>query len=389
MFGKRFELFQVLGFKIRIDASWFLLAILITWSLASSYFPAVVPDLPTTSYWWMGGFGALGLFVSVVLHELAHSLVARRFGIEMDGITLFIFGGVAEMRNEPPSPRAEALVAIAGPIASVALSGAFRGLDRVGQAGGVFGPEVGAALDYLVWVNLIPAFPLDGGRVLRAALWHFKGSLRWASHVSSRVGSGFGTVLILLGLASALFGNLVAGIWWFVLGLFLRGAARASYQQVLLRQALEGEPVSRFMSGRPITVPPSIPVRELVEDYVYKHHHQIFPVVTEGRLVGCATTHAIKELPRDQWESQSVQSIMVPCTGENTVSPETDAMEALSRMNRQRISRLLVVRDGELVGILTLKDLLSFFASKFALGDFDDDSAPPSFGSRTPPGSPR
>lgn len=396
MFGKRYELFEILGFKIRIDSSWFLLAILITWSLATGYFPAVIADLEPSIYWWMGAAGALGLFVSVILHELSHAVVARRFDVEMEGITLFIFGGVAEMRDEPPSPKAEAWVAIAGPIASIVVAAAFWVLDLGSRWAGLvrgaeWGDQVAAVLGYLAMINLLlalfnllPAFPLDGGRLFRAFVWHTKGSLRQASRVSSQVGGAFGVGLIVLGLFSAVSGNLVGGIWWFVLGLFLRGAARMSYQQVLLREALEGEPVRNFMVTDPVTVPRSISVRELVESYVYRHHYQLFPVIDPGaddrRLVGCVTTREIQKLPRDEWDSQSVNAILAPCDETNTIGPDEDAMEALSTMSRRKSSRLMVVEpagedDGRLrlLGILTLKDLLAFFSAKVELGDFAPD----------------
>ena len=398
MFGTHFDLFEIFGFKIRIDSSWFLLAILITWSLATGYFPTVMADLEPSVYWTMGALGALGLFLSVVLHELSHALVARRFDIEMEGITLFIFGGVAEMRDEPPSPRAEAWVAIAGPIASVVVAAIFWVLDLgsrwAGLAQGVsWGEPAGVVLGYLAMINLVlavfnmlPAFPLDGGRIFRAFVWHTNGSLRKATEVSSRIGGGFGMGLILLGVLTVVAGNVVGGIWWFVLGLFLRGAARMSYRQVLLRQALEGEPVRRFMVEAPITVPRSISVRDLVEDYVYRHHYQLFPVVDAGgderRLVGCVTTTDVQGLPRDEWDRQSVNAILAPCDESNTIGPDDDAMEALSSMSRRQSSRLMVVErvgDDEsgglrLLGILTLKDLLAFFSARLSLGDFEDDN---------------
>ncbi|MDX1631989.1 MAG: site-2 protease family protein [Thermoanaerobaculia bacterium] len=384
MFGKRFELFQIFGFKIRIDSSWFLLAILITWSLATGYFPMVAEDLTTTTYWVMGAFGALGLFASVVFHELSHSLMARQHGVEMEGITLFIFGGVAEMRDEPPSPKAEFQVAIAGPIASVVIAGVFWGFELLGGALPYWSKEAGVVLGYLAFINvvlalfnLIPGFPLDGGRVLRSILWKTKGSLREASRIASQVGSGFGVALIVLGLISALTGNLVGGIWWFILGLFLRGAARMSYRQVLLRQALEGEPVRRFMEDEPITVPRSLSVRELVEDYIYEYHYPMFPVVDDGRLVGCVTTDEVQQLPREEWDRQSVGAILKQCGAGNTVAADEDAMEALSRMSREGTSRLMVVEGEELVGILTLKDLLDFFSKKIALEDLGGDGPVP------------
>ncbi|HUF78439.1 MAG TPA: site-2 protease family protein, partial [Thermoanaerobaculia bacterium] len=294
MFGKTIDLFSIFGFKIRLDFSWFLVAILITWSLAASYFPASSPGFAPAAYWMMGAAGALLLFASVVAHELSHATVARRFGMEMRGITLFLFGGVAEMTDEPPSPKAEFWVAVAGPIASFALGG----LLFLAAGALALPPEVAAVIAYLAMINvvlalfnLLPAFPLDGGRILRSVLWQWKGSLRWATRVTSAIGAGFGFVLIGVGVFLLVAtGDFVGGMWLAILGLFLRGAARMSYQQLLLRRVLEGESVSRFMQAEPVTVPRHISVAELVEDYVYRHHHKLYPVVDGARLVGCVTT---------------------------------------------------------------------------------------------------
>lgn len=378
MFGQRFELFRLFGFAVRIDSSWFLLAALITWTLATGYFPSVVQELAVESYWMMGALGALGLFASVVLHELSHSLVARRSGIEMKGITLFLFGGVAEMSQEPPSPRVEFRVAIAGPLASLAIAAICSTLLHwIGAPDS--GSPTAAVVGYLALVNgmlaifnLIPAFPLDGGRILRALLWKMNGSYRWSTRITSQIGSFFGTALMILGLITILRGSAVNGIWWLLIGLFIRSAASMSYQQVLLRQALEGEPVARFMSTDLVAVPRSISVRDLVDQFVYRHHFKMFPVVDQGQLVGCVTTREIKGLEREQWENQSVGAIAIQCGPENTVAPEQDAMEALAQMNRQKVSRLMVVDQGHLLGILTLKDLLAFLASKIELGDLPE-----------------
>jgi Zn-dependent protease len=373
MFGKRFDLFTVFGFTIRLDTSWFIVAVLVAWSLAKGYFPARVPDLSATTYWLMGTVGALGLFASVVLHELSHALVARRYGLAMRGITLFIFGGVAEMEDEPPHARAEFMVAIAGPIASVLIGAGFFGAYGLGATAAWSAPPL-EVLFYLAFINIvlaafnmIPAFPLDGGRVLRSALWHWKKSLRWATRVTSTIGSGFGLALILLGVVSVIQGNFVGGMWQFLIGLFLRNAAQMSYQQLLLRRALEGERVARFMQTEPVTVSRSLSVRELVEDYVYKHHFKMFPVVDDGRIVGCVTTRQIKELPREEWDRQTVGALAEACSGENTVAPESDAMEAMTKMSRGGASRLLVVDGGRLVGVLALKDLLRFLSLKVEL----------------------
>lgn len=372
MFGRRIPLFKISGFPINLDPSWFLVALLVTWSLATGLFPDRFPGLGRNTYWAMGVAGALGLFVSVVLHELAHAVTARRFGIRMRGITLFLFGGVAEMEGEPPSPRAEFWVAIAGPLASFGVALAAGLLAFLGRGAGVPLP-VNVVFSYIALLNavlavfnLIPAFPLDGGRVLRSLLWGWKGRLRWATRITSRIGSGFGFALIALGVVTVfVWGDLLAGLWWFLIGMFLNNAARMSYQQLLLRRALEGEPVSRFMQPSPITVPRSLPVSELVEGYIYRHHFKMYPVVDDdGRLLGCVSTRHVRTLPREEWDRQTVGAIAERCGPEALIAPDTDAMKALSLMSRTGASRLLVVDGDRLLGILALKDLLRFFSLK-------------------------
>lgn len=374
MFGRSFDLFSIFGFKIRLDLSWFVVAVLVTWTLAAGYFPNAHPDLGRGTYWAMGVAGALLLFASVVAHELSHALTARRFGLEMRGITLFIFGGVAEMTDEPPSAKAEFWVAIAGPIASLGVAAAFFGL-RVGVDRPV---AVAAVVGYLATINvvlavfnLIPAFPLDGGRILRSVLWQWRGDLRWATKITSTIGSAFGTLLIVLGVLILVTGGadgFVSAMWMALIGLFLRGAAQSSYQQLLLRRTLEGEPVSRFMQTEPVTVPRHLSVEELVNEYVYRHHFKLFPVVDGDRLVGCVTTRQIKELPREEWGRTSVGALVAGCSQDNSIAPGADAMQALSRMSGGRVSRLMVVDDaGRLVGILSLKDLLEFLSLKIEL----------------------
>ncbi|HUF84626.1 MAG TPA: site-2 protease family protein [Acidimicrobiia bacterium] len=376
MFANRIPLFRVAGIQISADLSWFIVLALVTWQLAH-VFPTAeggAPGLSTAVYWAMGFVAALLLFASIVLHELGHALVAQRLGVPIRGITLFIFGGVAEMADEPPTARAEFLVAIAGPIVSVVLGVAFLGL--AGFAGTVGWPAavvavattVGSINLLLVVFNMIPAFPLDGGRVLRSALWQWKGNLRWATRVSSRIGTGLGLGLIALGVMVAIgTGNLLSGMWLALIGFFVRGAARMSYQQLLLRRALEGETVARFMHTDPVVVPRSIPVADLVRDYVYRHHFKTFPVVEGDRLVGCVSTRDVRALDREEWDRQTVGTIAEPCSQENTVAPELDAMEALSLMSRTGRSRLLVAEGDHLLGILSLKDLLKFFSLKMEL----------------------
>jgi CBS domain-containing protein len=217
--------------------------------------------------------------------------------------------------------------------------------------------------------NLLPAFPLDGGRVLRAILWQRKGDIRAATRIASRTGSGLGFVLIFLGFVALFAGQMLAGLWWFLIGTFIRNVAVASYQQVLVREALQGQPVSRLMHRDAVTVPRSVSVAELIQNYIYRYHFTRFPVVDDDRLVGCVSTSEVKQVPRDEWDRQTVGSIVQKCDVNNTIQPSADAMEALARMVRTGASSLLVVDGERLDGVITLRDLLGYLAVKMELED--------------------
>ena len=373
MFGKRIRLFNLLGFEVRIDLSWIIIAVLIAWSLSRGLFPFYYKGLSPAEYWWMGIIGALGLFISIIFHELSHSIVARTYGLPMKGITLFIFGGVAEMSDEPPSAKTEFMMAVAGPVSSVVAGVVFYGAAALGTAASWPVP-VNGVLSYLAMINfllalfnLLPAFPLDGGRILRSILWGIRQNLSWATRVSSAIGVTFGVLLIVLGVFQIVRGNFIGGMWWALIGIFLQTAARGSYQQLLTRRALEGEPVKRFMEPSPVTVTPSITLRRLVDDYVYKHHYKMFPVVDAGKLVGCITTREIKEIPKEEWVSRTVGEVAVKCSQENTIGPDEDAVHAISRMKQSGLSRLMVTEGDRLVGIVALKDMLEFLSLKVEL----------------------
>ena len=373
MFGKQVKVFKLFGFEVSIDLSWIIIAILIVWSLSKGLFPFHYKGLSVGTYWIMGIVGALGLFLSIIFHELSHSLVARKYGMAMKGITLFIFGGVAEMDDEPPNARSEFVMAIAGPISSIVMGFVFFIIFSMGKIDGWSNAVVGV-MGYLFTINfilaafnLLPAFPLDGGRMLRSILWGWKKDLRWATRISSGIGVGFGVLLILMGVFNVLFGNFISGMWWFLIGIFVQSAAKGSYQQLLTRRALEGEPIRRFMEQHPLTVSPSIPVEALVEDYIYRYHYKMFPVVDGDRLVGCVTTREIKEIPREEWKQKTTGDIAVPCSQENTIGPDEDAVKAISIMNQTGASRLMVTENGRLVGIIALKDMLQFLSLKIEL----------------------
>lgn len=373
MFGKSITLFKLFGFEVKIDISWLVIALLITWTLAKGSFPHYYQGFQNSTYWTMGILGALGLFIAIIFHELSHSLVARKFGLSMKGITLFIFGGVAEMTEEPPSPRAEFFMAIAGPISSIILGLGLFGIRFLGEGIGWSKPVLGV-ISYLAFINLIlagfnllPAFPLDGGRMLRSILWGMKDNLRWATRIASSIGSAFGIALILFGALSVFMGNLIGGIWWVLIGMFMRGASQMSYQQLIVRRSLEGEKVRRFMVSDPVTVSPSISVEDLVEDYIYKYHFKMFPVVEDGKLLGCVTLNQVKEIPREERYKHTIRDLAKSCTKENTVGPDEDAMKALAIMNRAKSSRIMVVEGDRLLGVIALKDMLEFLSLKVDL----------------------
>lgn len=374
MLVKRIDLFKLFGFEIRIDLSWVVLAILIAWSLSEGLFPFRYVGLSTQTYWVMGIIGAMGLFFSVLFHELSHSLVARQFGIPIKGITLFLFGGFAEMNEEPPSPKAEFLIAFAGPLSSLFLAVSFFVISLISE--GVGWPEaVSGVTRYLAWINgllavfnLAPAFPLDGGRILRALLWGWKKNLRWATRVAAGIGAGFGLLLVVLGILQFVTGSYLTGMWWFFIGLFLRSAATMSYSQLLVRKALQGESVGRFMKKDPVTVSPSTTVQELVDNFIYHYQFKLFPVVEEGgQLRGCVTLKQVKDIPREDWHNKTVEEIAIGCSPENSIDLKADAMDALALMTRTGSSRLMVTDGNMLVGIISLKDMMKFFELKVEL----------------------
>lgn len=371
---RQIRLFSLFGFEVTLDLSWLLLAFLISWSLGAGLFPQEYPGLSTVVYAWMGIAVAIGVFFSIVFHEFSHSLVARHFGMQIRGITLFIFGGVAKMAQEPPTPKSEFLVAIAGPIASFLLAYLFWLIEATANASGWPAPVIGVA-DVMALINLtvaafnlVPAFPLDGGRVLRAALWQRKGDLRSATFISSQIGRGFGLMLMLIGIVAFIRGNLIGGMWWFLIGVFVRGAASASYQQLIINEVIKDQPVSKFMRRDPVTVPPSISIDEWLDDYVYRHHFKMYPVVEGSNLLGSISIDEIKTLPKSDRAGKKVREFIQPCSAANTIAADMSTTELLTDIVKPRTqSRYMVVDNGQLVGMISLKDLLELLSLKLEI----------------------
>jgi Zn-dependent protease/predicted transcriptional regulator len=372
MFGKSINLIKVFGFQVKVDISWIIIAALVTWSLAVGFFPHYLEGLRPMDYWILAVIGALGLFFSIIFHEFWHSVVARKMGVPIRGITLFVFGGVAEMEEDPKTPKSEFLIAIAGPLASLFLALVFYLLFGL-TAKMELTPGITSVFMYLALINLIlaifnliPAFPMDGGRILRAILWHLKKDLRWATKTAANMGSIFGFVLMGLGLLNIFTGNLIGGLWYFIIGMFIRFVAQNSYRQLMVRTALGGETVKSLMKN-PVYVPGDISLGELVEDYIYKHHFKMFPVREGDSLKGCVTTRQVGEIEKQNWPDIMVREITRQCSPDNTVGPDDDVVKVLGKMNQTGMSRMMVVENGELRGIISLKDIMAYLSARMEL----------------------
>jgi Zn-dependent protease len=374
---RKFKLFSLFGFDISIDLSWFLILGLVIWSLASGLFPSLYPDLSVTTYWVMGTVAALLLFLSVLVHELSHSLMARKHGLEIGGIRLFIFGGVSEMTEEPEDPKAEFRIAIVGPITSVIIAGIFYLLTLLPVE--QWSTPTAAILSYLAILNLalaifniVPGFPLDGGRVLRAILWGKFENIKKATDIASKVGKVIAFLLIAFGAMTAFAGNIVGGIWYIFIGMFLNMAAESGVRQVVMRQALQGVKVSEVMSRDVVTVSPDLDAQSLVDEYIMKYRFDMFPVVDEtGELVGLVELDDVKDVSQDQWSETNVEKIMDPVEEDSVLHPDDEAVDCLNSMIRTREQgRMPVIDDeNELVGVVTRKDIMNLLKIKTDLGN--------------------
>ncbi|RPI87972.1 MAG: CBS domain-containing protein [Chloroflexi bacterium] len=383
MVGSGFKLIKIFGISIYIDWSWFLIFLLVTWTLSTALFGPLHPDWSPLVTWGAAILASLLFFFSVLLHELAHSLVAIARGLPVKRITLFIFGGVSNIEREPPSPATEFLVTIVGPLTSLILGVLFLflGGSQLNLGGITFGGTTQALsqLDLLttllLWLgpiniilgffNLIPAFPLDGGRILRSIFWaatdNLRRATRWAAAISQVIAWG----LIILGITMA-FGvqipilgtGLISGLWLAFIGWFLKNAAAQSYRQVVVADMLEGIPVSRLMYANAPTVSPNQTVSQLVYDNIMGTNEHAFPVTENNKLVGLVSLEDVRKIPRDDWDVTRVQSVMTPVNDLTIVSPREDATDAFQKLTQKDVNQMPVVQNGELVGILRRRDIM-------------------------------
>ena len=367
---RSFRLFRVFGIDVGVHPSWLLIFGLVTWSLATDYFPFALRERDDATNWLLGVAAAILLFASVLVHELAHSLVAKAQGLEAKSITLFIFGGVSNLGGESPRPRVEFLIAVVGPLSSFVVAG----LAWLGAVAAPARSAPEAVLGYLAIVNgllgafnLIPGFPLDGGRVFRSILWQATGSLRRATELAAAAGTLVAYAFFVWGFIRVVNNELLAGIWIAAIGWFLQDAASASVQQVRVESTLRGTTVSQILRPDPTTVQPGTTVSELIEQHLLPDNRRAMPVV-DGRLIGIVTLSDIRKLPPAERATTPVAAVMGGRDGVVTVTPRSTLADALEALGRGDFEQVPVVEDGRVLGLITRADVVRQFQLRAELG---------------------
>jgi len=391
MFKGGIELGRIFGIRTTIDWSWLLIFLLVTWNLAMSVFPAIHPDWSTGLNWLVSIAASLLFFLSVYAHELAHSLVAVAQGLPVRQITLHLFGGVSNIEREPSSPRSEFFISIVGPLTSLILGVLFFVLGSTGlgrfplpiRAPGPALEQLDPISTLLLWLgpiniilaifNMIPGFPLDGGRVLRSILWAITNDLRKATRWASRIGQAIAWLFIVVGI-SMVFGIRVpffgtgafSGLWLVFIGWFLNSAAIQAYQQVVVQDILEGIPVSRLMRPDAPTVPAHTTISQLMDNYILGTDEHAFPVMEGDRMVGLVTLDDIRRVRREEWDRVTTAQIMTPAEKLEVVRPGEESAEALNKLVANDVRQLPVIQDGRLVGLLRRTDILRWLQTHSA-----------------------
>lgn len=362
------------GFEIRIDYSWFLVFFLVVWTFSASEFPRQMPGASQTVYYVAGTSAALLLFLSVLLHELSHATVARSRGLEVESITLFIFGGVAQMGMEARTAADEFLLTAAGPLCSLALGGAFWGIGQAAEAVGAPAPTLlvtntlAVVNVALAVFNMIPGFPLDGGRIFRSAVWWVTGDATRATRWATRGGQGFGWLLIGLGALSLWQGYALNGMWAMFIGWFLSSAASSSWRQFLARKLLSGVRAERVMTPEPVALPADTSVEEAVRSYFLSRPYGAYPVVVDGRVEGLIGLEEAASVEPERRPSTPVSEVMRPVEKVPTVGPGETLETVLQRIHSADTDRALVVEEDRLLGVITLGEIGSWLERARKLG---------------------
>ncbi|GBE04677.1 MAG TPA: CBS domain-containing protein [Nitrospirae bacterium] len=366
MFDNSWQVAKVMGIPIKLHVSWFVIFVVITYLLATQYFPQVAPELPHATNWLRGAVAALLLFLSVVIHELSHSFVALRYNIPITSITLFIIGGVAQMKKEPSSPKIELKMALAGPLSSYLLCliffilfkllGDYKGLEAIAYYLFYLNAVLGT-------FNLMPGFPMDGGRVLRALLWKRSGNYVDATKKASKAGQAIALMFMVFGFTLLMAGR-PDGLWFLLIAWFLYTAAQTSFQQAAAKGILAKIRVRDFMTGNIIAIDSSVPVSEVVANYFLRYGFGGFPVTDGGKPVGIISLREIRQAPRGRWNDTTAGEVMQPFDRSLAVSEDDDISTILERMVQEDKSRFLVIRNDELVGLITRSGIARYLQIK-------------------------
>lgn len=363
MFANSVKLLTINQFDIKIDPSWLIIAALVTWSLSQSFFPDALPGHSPDAYLAMAVAAMLGLFTSLLLHELAHSVVARHLGVPIKSITLFLFGGVAELEAEPKSGLTEFWIAIAGPIMSLVLALGFWSLAGVATLIAV-APAIVSVLSYLALINLVlalfnmvPAFPLDGGRVLRAYLWHRSGDVLAATRTAARSGTFFAYFVMALGVTGLFRGAIISGLWQVMIGGFVLMAARAAYTAQLSKSVFEGRTVAALMTRDPVTVSPDMTLATFVNQIMLRHNISFVPVMEGPVLLGHIDQSVLSGIDRENWASTRVGDVFIGLESNVMVARDVPVADLMERIGKTGHRKFMVLTDHELEGVITLSDL--------------------------------
>lgn len=369
--GSGIRIGRILGIPIFLHASWFIIFALITFSLQSQ-FRGQHPEWTEIQHWTAGILTSILFFSSVLFHEFAHSVVALRYKIPVISVTLFIFGGLARIGREPASAKQEFNIAVAGPLSSYFLAGAFYGVTRVFPNNEM----VGALSGWLAWINfslatfnLVPGFPLDGGRIFRAIVWGVTGSFTKATKYASRSGQFIAYLMILSGIVVGLKTSLFNGLWLAFIGWFLLSASTESYAQLAIRRALEGLRAADIMNPELPTVPRNISLEDYMYELLRTGRRCHFVTSGPGEIVGLMTVHTLNKIPREEWSHTSVQAAMVPLDKLHSAAPEEPVLRVLERMQNEDINQMPVVADGKFIGLITRDGILRMIQTRLELGE--------------------
>lgn len=359
---------KIFGISIKLHFSWIFVFALVTWALAAVYYPTTYPSWSLSLKIGAGLLTSVLFFGSVLIHELCHSIVAQHEGIHIESITLFFLGGVSQMTGEPKTAGDEFRMAAAGPFSSLVLGGIFLGIYFALRRSSILPDQFGAAVSYYLGYinillgafNLIPGFPLDGGRVFRSIIWWRTKNLQSATRVAAAIGRAFGFLFILGGIYLVFTGNFLNGIWIALIGWFLESAAGGSYQQLLLQDMLKGHTANEIMSRDCMVISPDTTVERLVNENILTSGRRCFPVASNDHVEGLMTLHNVKAIPQNAWHTTEVREAMTPLEKVKSVSPNEDLNTIMQILTQNDINQVPVVSDDKIVGIVGRDNLINF-----------------------------